>query len=188
MNHQSTCRPVLTIFDAEDPLAERLVRLGLTKAKLDEKDPDETFVFPLQLRGRRALAPEQANEITVAMQVLDVIRRQGSERDVTPEMVANWLSEQAVRMERDLWLRTARCIRRLVWWHLPTNIGAWDLRRLASLVDLPESLYDRSRRFQQELDFLVTMRINEVSLMALFGIDGERGEVLMYNVDDALMS
>lgn len=188
MNHVSRRRPVVTMFDVEDPLAERLVRLGLTKAKLNEKDPDDTFVFPLPVKGRRALAPDCASEITIAMQVLDVIGRQCSERDVTPAMVANWLSEQTVLMERDLWVRTAHCVRRLVWLHLPENIAAWDLRRLASLIDVPESFYERSRRFQQELDFLVTLRINDESLMRFYNIDGERGEALMYNVDDVLMS
>lgn len=42
MNPMATRRsPTVTLFNVEDPISDRLARLGLTKARLDEKEPDD---------------------------------------------------------------------------------------------------------------------------------------------------
>lgn len=189
MNPMATRRsPSVTLFNVEDPISDRLVRLGLTKAKLDEKEPDEVFVFPLNIPGRRNLEPVAATEVTVAMQLVEAVRQHIGQKNVTPEHVANWLCDQASALEQDLWVKSVVCLKRLVWIHLTNNINAWDLRRLASLVEFPEALYGRARRFQNEFEFFAATRMNEEALLKAFDVDGERAEAQMYNVDDVACS
>lgn len=189
MNTMATaCAPTITLFDVEVPIFERMVHLGLTKAKLYEKEPDEVFVFPPKVPGRRNLEPVAAIEVTVAMQLIETVRQYFGQKDVTPELVANWLCEQASRLDREIWVRSAKCLKKLVWIHLPKNINAWDLRRLASLVDLPESLFERAQRFQNEYEFFASTRMNEEALMKIFGVEIDLAEAHMYNVDKVLMN
>lgn len=180
--------PAITLFSVEEPIAERLVRMGLTKSNMYRKEPDELFVFPMKVPRRRDLSPQDGIQVTIAMQLIETVRRVAGINDVTPEHVANWLCDQASRTDYDLWVKAAQCLRRLVWIYIPKNINAWDLRRLASLIDYPETLYWRARRFQNEFEFFAATGMNEEDLLKFFNVDGEQAEAHMYNADDVALN
>lgn len=177
------------LLSTQNTHAERLIHLGLNQEAVEAEDVTLQFAFPRKLSGLRDYTQEKACRLAVGLKlVLQAGRAEDDKSPITPDAVCDWLIDNSIKIDRELWLESVGCVYDLCMHLLPGNLHFADLRHFADILSAPHQYLADATRYARQRSGLTVLGIIDEDEMDALKIDTRYVEDHSFFVGRALSS